>query len=106
MANYKEVFQLAQDKGYYSILCHLAKYRGSAELPHGETDGASELCELTLIQKWLRDEHKAFVEVGQDKKVYFCKVYGKVLSPLGFTKNYRTYEDAMLQGINVALKLI
>jgi hypothetical protein len=73
MITYKEVFQLAQDKGYKLLKC---KHCGNIELnclkdgfcqscypyENATTQWANgidtDLLILTLIQKWLRDEHK------------------------------------------------
>jgi hypothetical protein len=118
MTTYKEVFQLAQSKGYDSILCTMARYGGSATLPHNVTDAASELCELTLIQKWLLTNHKIHIciTVVPDNRWGWIHYYLNKIEKFekGFElyekdRNYEaihTYEQALLEGINEALKLI
>jgi hypothetical protein len=107
---YKEVFNLAERKGYDSIICCMARYGGSAALPHSVTDDAGELCELALMQNWLRNEHEKEIRVqscgfahnyifkiyqlGQDKCLLFC------------SNATETYKQSLIEGINEALKLL
>lgn len=117
ITDYKTVFQLAQNKGYDSILAMFARYGGDAALPHEITGNAMRLCELTLIQKWLRDEHGVDIEIhnqytnAKEGKWYYPALFSqqlnyqfgrKVLS----TNQNTSYESALLNGINEALKLI
>lgn len=99
---YKEVFQLAQDKGY-------------SELSYPDFEGYKYenniLLELTLIQKWLRDEHKTEVVIFPMQflpKNYSVEI-GNTLTGLQTShdlKHFNSYEDALLQGISEALKLL
>jgi hypothetical protein len=99
MTTYKEVFQLAQERGYKF------KYPTCQVFVEGEP----ELLELTLIQKWLRDEHKILVLID-------CVSVGELFQPCikwhkdahreQYGSGYTTYEEALLQGIAEALKLI
>jgi hypothetical protein len=95
---YKEVFQLAQDKGYKGK--HIAF--PSALISEDEYC----LIYLTLIQKWLRDKYMIFVSLDLDRNNSYCFRIMKYnsLYPTLFFGN--TYEEALLNGINEALKLI
>jgi hypothetical protein len=128
---YKEVFQLAQEKGCPLLRC---KHCQSIELnslkdnyctscfPYEQTPTTKwavsdiNLMILTLIQKWLRDEHKINVQPSyifhrEDEGLPPYNV-GKI--PNSYTSfiatgeklYFNTYEEALLQGINEALKLI
>lgn len=102
----KKVIQSAQDKGYTPILCHIAKFGGSATLPHTITDEAGQLCELTLIQKWLREEHKIHIALNMDIDGKFSfNTEGLSWYDSTFKGQY-SYEEALLNGISEALKLI
>lgn len=109
-----QVLKLAVSKGYKPVLCHIAKYGGSGTLPRTVTDEAEQLCELTLIQKWLRDEHKKYLTVipsysdnRDNKKCFFEIAYGNKVKQLGDTYGYfDTVELALFEGIGEALKLI
>lgn len=102
-----EVFQLASDKGYnlrYS-LTDIDQYVA-------ENDKVDYyLFELSLIQKWLRDEHKIDTNpitcwtLNQPGLWYFpnCSTNGENIST-GFQA--MKYEQALLEGISEALKLI
>ena len=119
--NYKEVFQLAQDKGYRNYLSDIfaeqytagTRNEGYSDLEiEAEVKEVENLLELTLIQKWLRGEHKIGVHLDlqfngygycwllydlslkQDRTITFSKIY------------FNTYEQALLEGITEALKLI
>jgi hypothetical protein len=125
MTTYKEVFQLAQSKGYDSILCTMARYGGSATLPHNVTDAASELCELALIQKWLRDDKGIYVTTkhfhdilegaGENEMDIHQTLWEWEVVDTNNDKDWidfssgeyhHTYEESLLEGINEALKLI
>lgn len=103
---YKEVFQLAQDKGYKMSSFHKLLYNN----PKSEI--VLNLCnnaDLHNIQKWLRDEHKIFVQIElvtpYDLKL---SVYGEgmVLHYATLKFSVEQYEHALLEGINEALNLI
>ena len=110
--NYKEVFQLAQEKGYKVDVDSLFLVHHSTE------DGDTKLLlKLTLIQKWLRDEHeiivvpntfdKGWLEAG--KWCYQFSIADKTDSDEDrwiSAKEYPTWEEALLEGITGALKLL
>lgn len=104
---YKEVFQLAQDKGYK---CRMNWQIVKQGMTH-QIFPVDELVifELTLIQKWLRDEKEIDIEVSNQYtspvlgKWYFAKV---LYMDRRVLMNKRTYEDALLDGITEALNLI
>ena len=118
--NYKEVFQLAQDKGYeMAFLNRLSEYEKDTkrfEIALSET----VLLELTLIQKWLRDEHKLqmmIITSGTKDNLQYVAIMQYCYLPdtemadelrkVGKRIPYSTtYEQALLEGINEALKLI
>ncbi len=108
--NYKTVLKLAQNKGYDPVVVFVAKYGGSATLPHHIIDTATRLCELTLIQKWLRDEHTIEVLHNSDKILtskradYYFSISRCSLEKI--TISHHIYEVALLKGINEALSLI
>ena len=69
----------------------------------------------SLLQKWLRDEHKIFInmQVGgfiQNKQTYYCNVliFGKNLYKSKFRSNTSVYnfEQALEIGLQEGLKLI
>lgn len=100
--NYKEIFQLAQDKGYTSEITWLSF--PTLEMYH--------LVELTLIQKWLRDKHKIIVDVSFDKGIgntaptFYCRIYKGTRDTAKDVPDAAAYEQALLEGIAEALKLI
>lgn len=124
--DYKTVFQLAQDKGYklkypqynleiYDI--YLNAYLAVATDINFQTledarvnfeknnyyAEANGFLELTIIQKWLRDEHNLDVLVMPVKYTE----YGYQIRPANSVRDkYKTYEEALLNGINESLKLI
>jgi hypothetical protein len=135
MTTYKEVFQLAQDKGYnpikktpFTLRCcidwmdievsagrinadHLPKAHDTAKLILEEKEEL-RLLELTLIQKWLRDEHRINIIVRYSPQIaqqWFTTIISECYSNKPKLKdiwNFTTYEQALLEGINEALKLI
>lgn len=97
MIKYKDVFQLAESKGYNSF--------SKMTYTKGTNDIYIELC---LIQKWLRDTHKTHLSIffGLSNKYKYSIVK---LTPESFNSNdelFNTYEECLLIGINEALKLI
>ena len=100
-ATFTEVFEAAKAKGYNPILCHIAKYGSSAALPHATTNEASQVCELALIQKWLRETKgiKVF-NTGMSYKI--CGSNFATINSHHFA--FRSFEDALLAGIKEALK--
>lgn len=115
MTDYKTVFQLAQDKGY-----DISPFHSYLNLALSEVK--QELIVLTLIQKWLRDEHHLHVELEfrSSAGIYFFEVIktntytkhsphykgGNILYQHREYKNGLSYEAALLEGINEALKLL
>ena len=103
MINYKDVFQLAQSKGYNGVFNMVVNFI--------EREKAL-LFELTLIQKWLRDEHKIFIQPivrKNDDDIFFSGHVEKVVADeMRLVRHPRgeSYEEALLNGINEALKLI
>lgn len=108
--DYKEVFQLAQEKGYDSIIVFPARYGGDAALPHEAINEAAKLCELTLIQKWLRDNICICTLIDLQPNGYYWYLHDLSLKQdrtISFSREYfDSYESALLEGINEALKLL
>jgi hypothetical protein len=119
--SYKEVFQLAQDKGYEIYLPDIfsGQYsegtirEGYSDLRiEAEVKEVENLCELTLIQKWLRDEHKIYFEIDTrlingviTHRVCHSRLIAGMIRRITTFEN-ESYELALLHGINGALKLI
>lgn len=107
--DYKTLFQLAQDKGYQYQFVHPLFTK-----EHEKTNFL--FLELTLIQKWLRDEHKmkaialpyslpaAALEISEVTWIWM--IHRVKSSTATEVKYFDTYEEALLNGINEALKLI
>lgn len=107
--NYKEVFKLAQDKGYG------LKFTWSLEnTEYTETSFDMDdliLCELTLIAKWLREQHKIHITIHLGLKLtYYWQLMDLSLqqdNTINTKLEYLpTYEAALLAGIKEALKFI
>lgn len=115
---YKEVFQLAQDKGFVLTIAKSVGTTGDGkfvinvadylwEYRNGE-QMESTYIELCLIQKWLREEKSISVVVSdtyvtQDYKVITRMLYSNETL---FVELFSSYDEALLNGINEALKLI
>ena len=88
-----EVFQLAQDKGYYLF----------------DPIRRSDYIELCMLQKHLRDEHNIDIEIENQYTDATYKCYSaKISAPSGeeLTEHFNTYEKALLQAIYESLNLI
>lgn len=138
MTDYKTVFQLAQDKGLNLLRC---KHCGNIELNclkdglctscfcYNETPTTqwakgvdTNLLILTIIQKWLRDEHKIemFIATGGSdiQGRYYSCIIPECYIPKSPAKeeylaqekhpnwNCSSYEEALLFGTHEVLKLI
>lgn len=113
---FKDILKLAEAKGYTPILCHVARFGGSATLPNEQIDKAEEISELALMQEFLRTNHRIFVTVTihpykPDQPAYCAdclslssKNMGERLLD-GFTF-FGSYNEAMSEGIFEALKLL
>lgn len=107
--NYKEVFQLAQEKGcpdwmhkQYDV--SLYEY----EMEHNNV----LLLQLTLIQKWLRDEHNIQIIITASGKAEEMRYH--FIAPVAYLPNKArmdvirkdSYEQTLLEGIGETLKLL
>lgn len=108
MVTFNQIFQAAQIKGYKPHIVFIRKAwgDGSGSISHTELDSYSELCELTLIQKWLRDEHYMYVSVSMYNVALVDKIGWDRATAANGGSSLKTYEQALLEGINEALKLI
>jgi hypothetical protein len=106
--DYKQVFELAETKGF-----ELQYKNWYGIVDNSDIIGYLELC---LIQKWLREEHNIHVTVD-----YYCERYYNAIKKaekrekpgqnyykrVGNTEEgYETYNEAHLEAIKEALKLI
>jgi len=106
MKNYKEVFQLAQEKGYK------LNYPNASILT-GETLNCMVLLELTLLHKWLRDEFNCFIEpvttivneFGKTETRYRILIVKSFPDKVGFSQR-EGMENDNLTATYEALKLI
>jgi hypothetical protein len=118
---YKEVFQLAQDKGYKDSLGATVKlliwftFKWMMPIRYVNTiDGNLEYLNLTLIQKWLMEAHmiKALPvhsDTGKFNYVIYRWNFDNNLGKwerLGHINSIDTHDLALLEGIHEALKLL
>lgn len=99
----KEVFQLAESKGYIPT-----DYTLNENGFHGYLSDDQYYLEMCFIQKWLRDSHKLFVEVVimQPNKYAFTVYDTKTAEEVvGYTDYSNTPLEALSQGISKALQL-
>jgi hypothetical protein len=114
MATHKELFQLAQGRGYELNFVDAAKMSLYEPLELIIDAKNIYLLELTLIQKWLRDELKIsvlpidFIKTHYGYKIIFQfgKSKPKEIIKCSFGSIWESYEAALLEGIAEALKLI
>lgn len=105
---YKEVFQLAQEKGYELNFVDAAKMSLYEPLELILDTKNIYLLELTLIQKWLRDEHNLSIIVEDHYSTcdWVVRVRPSWDMPSENGRLRRTYEEALLEGIAEALKIL
>jgi hypothetical protein len=113
---YKEVFQLAQDKGYKNYLSDIFsdQYTGTRNEGYGDLEIEAEVkeveqfLELTLIQKWLREEKQISVVVEDHYSTmdWVARVRPVWALPSENGRLCSSYEQALLFGINEALNLL
>lgn len=101
--NFKDVLDIATQKGYIP-------YNPTYYFDTPETDYKIPvyLIELTLIQDWLREEHKIHVETYANGLVTYEAISYRMgnKSQAIKSKEHDRYPQALLEGINEALKLI
>lgn len=106
---YKELFKLAEDKGY-KMFFKSHPYPIQIENSKDETAREFEFFEIGRIQKWLRAEHNNIhIVIDKTADGYVFTGYdhrGAKTKELWIEENFKTYEDALLNGINKALNLI
>jgi hypothetical protein len=100
--DYKKVFELAENKGYPFF-----QVKKKMNFKSYKDNPVWILFELTLIQKWLREEHNIAVEVR------WFEGYTAVYKRMDIQNMSReelprrqTYEEALLEGVEKALQLI
>jgi hypothetical protein len=100
MINYKEIFELAQQKGYIP-------YIASNSYPSLKLRDYWYL-ELCLIHKWLRDIHKVQVLVEwQHAKMFWAVVKGNTPHlETEYCEYGLSYEEALINGIKAALNML
>lgn len=116
MTNYKEVFQLAESKGYelrvltnfyllfQSDISTIYQKNFYSEDINENTNVEYLFLECCRLQKWLRAEHRIEVFISNFTG-HYKPYYGKLPALLNETF-YGTYEDALLNSVHEALKLI
>jgi hypothetical protein len=107
MSSYQEVFQLAQDKGFTGLdKWEIILMKWKTTWIHNDVI----LLHATLIQKWLRDEHKIDVLIQRptfaDPMWYEWLIITEDGLVTDEEDSYVSYEEALLAGIEEALKLI
>lgn len=97
--NYKEVFTLAQKKGYEE---YYHWQHGAEEIlqPNVEKFQYMELC---LIQQWLRDKKDKRVLVNHSDSFGYYYTINNIKPAFEY---YQTYEEPLLNGVHEALKLL
>jgi hypothetical protein len=104
--SYKDVFQLAESKGYLLSDYMLTENRTTDLHPTAE----KAFIEMSLIQKWLRDTHKLIVWAKPYRDVYEWGLFngGTAINIYKVaTEGYSdSIEEGILIGINEALQLI
>lgn len=103
-----EIAKLAKEKGF-DIEC-VNRYKNNGILndyTFGETYSAPT---QSLLQKWLREEREIHVEVdafsNSEEYYYYFGILTRKNGDWIRDGKYRTYEDALEQGLKEALKLI
>lgn len=113
MTTYKDVMVLAEEKGY-KLDFSVDLVNEDIQFYHNpETSRYIDLC---LMQQWLRDDHN--IRIGIDI-CYGDGAYSAKLHTIGANERHPsefsfksqcefhdTYEQALMEGINEALKLI
>lgn len=107
--------KLAKVKGFDSktLFCYLEngdlQYSSGdlddhEEYNHNKWDNYSAPLQFEL-QKWLREKHNIHIEIYFNQRLYCVCTIGKgEIKDLGF--EFKTYEDALEQGLLEGLKLI
>ncbi len=110
MTEYKTVFQLAESKGYnpeFNVQLEPKEIKSQFADHYPEECRYIDLC---LIQKWLRDERKIIVQIEltvKAKPLYRAFVYPiETFKSSAKCEWIDNYEQALIEGINEALKLI
>jgi hypothetical protein len=112
MINYKELFQLAESKGYILRFEHFVLIKGASKLEKeiGITKHFEEnqLLELALIAKWMRDSHDIHIELLRldDSKQFTAQLIEPITNYRSYHKKCNTYEEALTAGLKAALNLI
>ena len=116
----KKTAKLARQAGFsekcYWYLCPQGRFRNKTELDWNSINVPYEHSSLptqSLLQKWLREVHgiEVIPSPSFKRKSYGCEVYhyteknetGYVPIELG---SFKTYEEALEEGVQEALKLI
>lgn len=128
MITYKEVFQLAQDKGYRLRKARTISNDGTIKISDyawGDEDEVKNhirfeeiledsLIELILIQRWLREKYKIDITIT----IRFAETYGvfihkdrvvqreEIIIDVTYENHKHLYEYALLTGVQEGLKLL
>ena len=104
-----ETAKLAKEKGFalMTVGSHQYNYfeedgrEGGISWGHLNLNNAAQVPQ-SLLQKWLREEHKIIVSVDiNEEEKYFLSITG-----LGMYGEFKDWEQALEKGLQSALKLI
>lgn len=103
-----ETAKLAKEKGYIDMSYPVYSYDGFKILSYTNSMNVYPCSTQSLLQKWLREKHN--IEVNPchscNGEYDLWTNNGNLLQVNGLYKNYKTYEEALEQGLQEALKLI
>jgi hypothetical protein len=78
--------------------------------PNGRIDNLYAAPTQSLLQRWLREKHKYYIQVMYNKRGNFSVMLvdssDNVLSDTLYGETYSTYEEALEKGLVETLKLI
>lgn len=105
MYHYKHVFRYAQTKGYKPTF----EWNKETNNILFEED-IRVLIEVTLIQKWLRDNHSIiamalpYTVIPFEEKISFIWMIHRHTSSTATKRYYDSYEEALVEGVGEGLK--
>lgn len=106
-----ETAKLAKEKGFDELCCYSFEtennfYETVKPWKNSEDSTEYAVCTQSLLQKWLREEHKINITITYAGK-YIIKIkkgYGGIYEL--FNEIFDTYEEALEAGLKKALELI
>ena len=107
-----ETAKLAKEKGFEHNYCLTGTYNSIGNLlvnknVHYFKEGVAALSQ-SLLQRWLREKHDIFLYIVRDSDLMISYIindeYCYDTGP--WNGNFKTYEEALEEGLQTALKLI